>query len=60
MSNLASSETFKGCLKGYSLMFLQQSSGLGGACLGAQNIGATINMDYTANVKIFYQQMFTI
>lgn len=41
-------------------MFLQQSTGLGGACLGAQNIGATISMDYTANVKVFYQHTFNI
>lgn len=40
-------------------MFLQQSSGLGGAFLGAQNVGDTISVDYTANVKIFYQHMFT-
>lgn len=40
-------------------MFLQQSSGLGGAFLGAQNIGDTIHLDYSANVKIFYQHMFT-
>ncbi|CAF89501.1 unnamed protein product, partial [Tetraodon nigroviridis] len=59
LSNLASTNTFKGRFKGYRLMSLQQSSGLGGAFLGARNIGDTIRLDYTANVKIFYQHMFT-
>lgn len=40
-------------------MFLQQSSALGGAFLGAQNTGHTISLDYPANVKIFYQHLFT-
>lgn len=40
-------------------MFLQQSSALGGAYLGAKNIADTIRMNYTANVKIFYRHMFT-
>jgi len=38
---------------------LQQSSALGGASLGAQNLGDALNMDYGANVKVFYQQTFS-
>lgn len=58
LDNLASSEPFKGGLKGYSLMLLQQSSGLGGASLGARAVGGTIDMQYAANVKIFYRHLF--
>lgn len=58
LGNVASSDRFKGCFHGYSLMVLQQSSALGGACLGAQSMGATITMDYTATAKIFYQHTF--
>ncbi|XP_041925662.1 N-acetyl-D-glucosamine kinase isoform X2 [Alosa sapidissima] len=53
----------KGCggghFRGYSLMTLQQSSALGGAKLGAQNIGATLPLDYAANVNVFYKHSFT-
>uniref|UniRef100_A0A3Q3WLW0 N-acetyl-D-glucosamine kinase n=1 Tax=Mola mola TaxID=94237 RepID=A0A3Q3WLW0_MOLML len=57
--NMASSGRFKGRFHGYSLMFLQQSSALGGACLGAQRMGRSIAMDYRANAKIFYQHTFS-
>lgn len=59
LDNVASSDRFKGRFHGYSLMVLQQSSALGGAFLGAQSMGATITMNYTANAKIFYQHTFS-
>nr|XP_046237461.1 N-acetyl-D-glucosamine kinase isoform X1 [Scatophagus argus]XP_046237463.1 N-acetyl-D-glucosamine kinase isoform X2 [Scatophagus argus] len=58
LNKMASSEKFKGRFHGYSLMILQQSSALGGASLGAQSMGATITMDYTANIKVFYKHTF--
>lgn len=58
LGNVASSDRFKGCFHGYRLMVLQHSSALGGARLGAQSMGATITLDYTANTKTFYQHTF--
>ena len=58
LDEVASSDKLKGRFRGYSLMTLQQSSALGGASLGAKSMGASIAMDYTANVKIFYQHTF--
>ncbi|XP_044038820.1 N-acetyl-D-glucosamine kinase [Siniperca chuatsi] len=58
LDKVASSDKFKGRFHGYSLLILQQSSALGGASLGAQSMGATITMDYTANVNIFYRHTF--
>lgn len=58
LDNVASSNKFKGHFHGYSLLILQQSSALGGASLGAQNMGATIAMDYAANAKVFYHHTF--
>ncbi|XP_013874517.1 N-acetyl-D-glucosamine kinase [Austrofundulus limnaeus] len=46
-------------LKGYSLLILQQSSALGGARLGAQSLGASIDMDYAANADVFYRHSFS-
>ncbi|XP_068164327.1 N-acetyl-D-glucosamine kinase [Antennarius striatus] len=59
LGKLASSNKFKGRFHGYSLMILQHSSALGGASLGAQNIGAAISMDYSTNAKVFYRQSFS-
>ncbi|KAK5848536.1 hypothetical protein PBY51_006141 [Eleginops maclovinus] len=58
LDKVASSDKFKGRFHGYSLMFLQQSSALGGASLGARSIGATLTLDYKANTKVFYQHTF--
>ncbi|XP_038587034.1 N-acetyl-D-glucosamine kinase isoform X2 [Micropterus salmoides] len=58
LDKVASSDKFKGRFRGYSLLILQQSSALGGASLGARSMGATITMDYTANVDIFYRHTF--
>uniref|UniRef100_A0A3Q2DWD2 N-acetyl-D-glucosamine kinase n=1 Tax=Cyprinodon variegatus TaxID=28743 RepID=A0A3Q2DWD2_CYPVA len=58
MGKAASSAGLKGRFQGYSLLFLQQSSALGGASLGAQHLGSSIHMDYDANAKIFYQHSF--
>ncbi|XP_028843891.1 N-acetyl-D-glucosamine kinase [Denticeps clupeoides] len=46
-------------LRGYSLMTLCKSSALGGAKLGAQNVGAVLPLDYQANVNVFYRHSFT-
>lgn len=58
LDKVASSDEFKGRFHGYSLLVLLQSSALGGACLGAHSIGATINMDYAANANVFYRHTF--
>ncbi|XP_053199333.1 N-acetyl-D-glucosamine kinase [Scomber japonicus] len=58
LDKVASSDKFKGRFHGYSLLVLQHSSALGGASLGAQSMGATIKMDYSANAKVFYQHTF--
>ncbi|XP_075890216.1 N-acetyl-D-glucosamine kinase [Nelusetta ayraudi] len=58
LEELASSPRFRGRFLGYSLMFLQQSSALGGACIGAKGIGAAIKMNFKDNVKVFYQHTF--
>lgn len=43
----------------YSLLTLRQSSALGGAKLGAQNAGATLPLDYSANANVFFSHTFT-
>ncbi|XP_054457602.1 N-acetyl-D-glucosamine kinase [Anoplopoma fimbria] len=58
LDEVASSGKFKGRFHGYSLLILQQSSALGGASLGAQSIGETLTMNYTANAKVFFQHTF--
>ncbi|GAA6228236.1 N-acetyl-D-glucosamine kinase [Lates japonicus] len=58
LDKLASSDKFKGRFHGYSLLILRQSSALGGASLGAQSLGATLTMDYTASANVFYQHTF--
>lgn len=58
LEELASSPRFRGRFLGYSLMSLQQSSALGGACIGAKGIGAAIKMNFKDNVKVFYQHTF--
>ncbi|XP_024864294.1 N-acetyl-D-glucosamine kinase isoform X2 [Kryptolebias marmoratus] len=59
MEAAASSPRLKGRFRGYCLLILQQSSALGGARLGAQSSGASIDMDYAANAKVFYQHSFS-
>lgn len=59
LDKAASSDKFKGRLRGYSLLILQRSSALGGASLGAQHLSATIAMDYAANAKVFYKHSFS-
>ncbi|KAK9524597.1 hypothetical protein VZT92_016975 [Zoarces viviparus] len=58
LDEVAASDKFKGRFHGYRLLALRQSSALGGASLGAQNIGETLTMDYDANTKVFYQHTF--
>ncbi|XP_041842610.1 N-acetyl-D-glucosamine kinase [Melanotaenia boesemani] len=58
LDKAASSDKFKGRFHGYSLLMLKQSSALGGASLGAQSLGATLNLDYAANANVFYQHTF--
>nr|XP_061816141.1 N-acetyl-D-glucosamine kinase-like isoform X1 [Nerophis lumbriciformis] len=58
LDEVASSDEFKGRFLGYNLMTLQQSSALGGACLGAQSLGDVLKMDYAANAVIFYNHSF--
>lgn len=48
-----------GHFRKYSLLILCQSSALGGAKLGAQNAGATLPLDYSANVNVFFSHTFT-
>ncbi|XP_023147653.2 N-acetyl-D-glucosamine kinase [Amphiprion ocellaris] len=59
LDEVASSDKFKGRFRGYNLLILRQSSALGGASLGAQSFGATVTMDYAANVNVFYQHTFS-
>lgn len=59
MDRVASIDKFKGRFNGYSLLTLQHSSALGGASLGAQILGTSISMDYTANAKVFYRHSFS-
>lgn len=59
LEKLSSSDEFKGRFRGYSLLTLRQSSALGGASLGAQDLGAALSMDYAANAKVFYQHTFS-
>ncbi|XP_063042337.1 N-acetyl-D-glucosamine kinase isoform X2 [Engraulis encrasicolus] len=47
-----------GRFRSYGLMTLRQSSALGGAKLGARNSGATLGLDYAANVNVFYKHSF--
>lgn len=42
----------------YSLLTLRQSSALGGAKMGAQNAGATLPLDYSANANVFFSHTF--
>ncbi|ROL47930.1 N-acetyl-D-glucosamine kinase [Anabarilius grahami] len=42
----------------YSLLTLRQSSALGGAKMGAQNAGASLAMDYSANTNVFFSHTF--
>ncbi|XP_042584290.1 N-acetyl-D-glucosamine kinase isoform X1 [Cyprinus carpio] len=42
----------------YSLLTLRQSSALGGAKMGAQNAGASLPLDYSANVNMFFSHTF--
>ncbi|XP_048041924.1 N-acetyl-D-glucosamine kinase [Megalobrama amblycephala] len=42
----------------YSLLTLRQSSALGGAKMGAQNAGASLPMDYSANANVFFSHTF--
>ncbi|XP_035531077.1 N-acetyl-D-glucosamine kinase [Morone saxatilis] len=58
LDKVASSDKFKGRFHGYSLLTLRHSSALGGASLGAQSMGASITMDYTANANVFYRHTF--
>uniref|UniRef100_A0A1A7YJ56 N-acetyl-D-glucosamine kinase n=1 Tax=Iconisemion striatum TaxID=60296 RepID=A0A1A7YJ56_9TELE len=58
LEKAASSDKLKERFRGYSLLILQQSSALGGASLGAQNLGSSISMDYSANADVFYQHTF--
>ncbi|KAG7496747.1 hypothetical protein JOB18_024251 [Solea senegalensis] len=59
LDDFASSGNFNGHFHGYSLLILQQSSALGGASLGAQNLGITLTMDYSANANVFYRHTFS-
>ncbi|KAM9183724.1 N-acetyl-D-glucosamine kinase-like [Dugong dugon] len=43
----------------FTLMKLRQSSALGGASLGAKNIGHLLPMDYKTNVVAFYSYTFS-
>ncbi|TRY92035.1 hypothetical protein DNTS_033837 [Danionella cerebrum] len=50
------------CCKGlqkYSLLTLCQSSALGAAKLGAKHAGATLPLNYSANVNVFFSQSFS-
>lgn len=42
----------------FSLLKLKRSSALGGARLGAQNIGQALPLDYADNVDVFYTHVF--
>ncbi|XP_016353450.1 N-acetyl-D-glucosamine kinase [Sinocyclocheilus anshuiensis] len=42
----------------YSLLTLRQSSALGGAKMGAQNAGASLPLDYSANINVFFSHTF--
>uniref|UniRef100_A0A3B3D9Q6 N-acetyl-D-glucosamine kinase n=1 Tax=Oryzias melastigma TaxID=30732 RepID=A0A3B3D9Q6_ORYME len=59
LDQAASSGQLKARCHGYSLLSLQHSSALGGACLGAQSLGARIDLDYAENAKVFYQHTFS-
>ncbi|XP_002938443.2 N-acetyl-D-glucosamine kinase [Xenopus tropicalis] len=43
----------------FSLLKLKQSSAMGGASLGARNIGHVLPLNYAANVDIFYTHSFS-
>ncbi|XP_055012095.1 N-acetyl-D-glucosamine kinase [Boleophthalmus pectinirostris] len=58
LCDAAAWEQFRGRFHGYSLLTLQHSSALGGASLGAQALGSSITMDYSANAKVFYRHTF--
>ncbi|XP_030636513.1 N-acetyl-D-glucosamine kinase [Chanos chanos] len=47
-----------GHFRGYSLLTLCQSSAVGGALLGAKKAGATLPLNYSANVNILYRHTF--
>ncbi|RVE60571.1 hypothetical protein OJAV_G00182350 [Oryzias javanicus] len=59
LDQAASSGQLKVRCHGYSLLSLQHSSALGGARLGAQSLGARIDLDYAANAEVFYQHTFS-
>ncbi|XP_049651803.1 N-acetyl-D-glucosamine kinase isoform X2 [Accipiter gentilis] len=42
----------------FSLLKLKRSSALGGARLGARNIGQALPLDYAGNVDVFYTHVF--
>ncbi|KAM5192592.1 N-acetyl-D-glucosamine kinase [Mantella aurantiaca] len=46
-------------LRRFSLLRLKQSSAVGGACLGAKNIGEDLPLNYQDNVDVFYTHSFT-
>ncbi|KAL7880367.1 hypothetical protein SRHO_G00026210 [Serrasalmus rhombeus] len=43
----------------YSLLTLRHSSALGGAKLGAQNVGASLPVDYSSTAIVFFSHSFT-
>uniref|UniRef100_A0AAR2LWN3 N-acetyl-D-glucosamine kinase n=1 Tax=Pygocentrus nattereri TaxID=42514 RepID=A0AAR2LWN3_PYGNA len=43
----------------YSLLTLRHSSALGGAKLGAQNVGANLPVDYSSTANVFFSHSFT-
>ncbi|CAL1590342.1 unnamed protein product [Knipowitschia caucasica] len=58
LTEAASSDQFRGRFRGYRLLTLQQSSALGGARLGSEELGAPLHMDYCSNAKEFYSHRF--
>lgn len=59
LNDVASCERFRGCFHGYSLLTLQHSSALGGASLGSLALGSSLNLNYSANAKVFYRHSFS-
>lgn len=52
-------EEAPGCVfSRFSLLKLKRSSALGGARLGARNIGQALPLDYAGNVDVFYTHVF--
>ncbi|NP_001128696.1 N-acetylglucosamine kinase L homeolog [Xenopus laevis] len=48
-----------GSFSRFSLLKLKQSSAVGGASLGARNIGQILPLNYEANVDVFYTHSFS-